>query len=158
MHSLQVWLPELFSWGCFTLFASKTGIFWLNNHPDWHHLQGCMKFATQISPLLNFKFKICSTINFQATTLTLNDSSRHCRFCQIIHHVRFHERSAHPQSGQLHKVERWGWRHKRTTQSLWPFSHITTSACCLRSHKRLPIWTGTVSVLTHAIGSAFALI
>ena len=26
----------------------------LNNYQDLHHLQGGMKFATQISPLLNF--------------------------------------------------------------------------------------------------------
>ena len=28
-----------------------------NNYPDLPHLQGGMKFATQISPVLNCKFK-----------------------------------------------------------------------------------------------------
>ena len=48
--SLQVWLPELF---LEAYFASKTANLWLNNYPDLHHSQGGMKFATQISPLLN---------------------------------------------------------------------------------------------------------
>ena len=44
---------------CNPIFASKTVTFGINflagnNYPDSHHLHGGMKFATQISPLLNF--------------------------------------------------------------------------------------------------------
>ena len=43
---------------CNPVFASKTAIFGItflagNNYSDSHHSQGGMKFATQISPLLN---------------------------------------------------------------------------------------------------------
>ena len=37
----------------FSPFFPQKQAFSVNNHPDSHHLQGGMKFATQISPLLN---------------------------------------------------------------------------------------------------------
>ena len=46
---------------CNPVFASKTAVFRItflagNNYPDLHDLQRGMKFATQISPLLNLLF------------------------------------------------------------------------------------------------------
>ena len=45
--------------GCcssYTLISYHNNFLAGNNYPDSPHLQGVMKFATQISPLLNFRF------------------------------------------------------------------------------------------------------
>ena len=51
----KLWLPELFFGSLF--FFKKQQIFDFlagNNYPDWPNWQGGMKFATQISPLLDY--------------------------------------------------------------------------------------------------------
>ena len=68
---LQLWLPELFlqahfcfkaanAWheiGLFRQCITAKLKFWTQkNHPDLHHLLGGMKFATQISPLLDLLY------------------------------------------------------------------------------------------------------
>ena len=50
---------------CNPVFASKTVIFRIsflagNNYPDSHHSQGGIKFAPQISPLLNYNYTECA--------------------------------------------------------------------------------------------------
>ena len=47
------WVLEQF---LFAPFDKKVN-FWLNNYLDSHHSQGGMKFATQISPLINSSYK-----------------------------------------------------------------------------------------------------
>ena len=48
---LPLWPPELFSSAHFQNFKLRIYVF-SNTYPDLHHLQGVMKFASQISTLL----------------------------------------------------------------------------------------------------------
>ena len=55
--SKKVWtfgFQSCFGLPHFACFCPKTVIFGLNRYLDWHH-SGCIKFATQISPLLYLK-------------------------------------------------------------------------------------------------------
>ena len=54
---LFLWMTELFLSARFHLFCFKIChfcCFFPNTYPDLHHLQGGMKLAKQISPLLNY--------------------------------------------------------------------------------------------------------
>ena len=57
----QLWLPELFLKAFFSLQNQFICDFLAgNNFPDSPHSQGGMKFATQISPLLNLVYlRVC---------------------------------------------------------------------------------------------------
>ena len=52
-------------------------------YPDLHHLQGGMKFATQISPLLNLKCLVSVTVIMQKLN-ALNVISDSCKTCYRI--------------------------------------------------------------------------
>ena len=59
MKSLHVLLPELF---LYAHFCFKNSQFLNKFYPYSHHLQGGIKFITQISRLLNFYVSNCKTI------------------------------------------------------------------------------------------------
>ena len=52
--------------------------FFSNTYPDLHHLQGGMKFATQISPLLNLKCLVSVTMIMKKLN-ALNVRSDSCK-------------------------------------------------------------------------------
>ena len=80
---LQVWLPRQFWLPVFTLFDKKKFLT-KNSYQDSHHSQRGMKFATQISPLLNSFVLYLKLILGQFTVLRFTKLYQIFIFLQIL--------------------------------------------------------------------------